>query len=367
MASRSISGPGRARHAGSCWTRRRRSTCRWRGSGQPPRRRSPVRRLAGRRRPAAGRARGRAVVPVGEPLARYTVVDRSGRRTSRIVRRRFEINDGILGWGSTAFAAIGHLENEVLDWRGPHPAQVPGRYAAAGQSGSLTIMPGTYGTSQTGMTDFVPSATDDALLWLHAIELRGCRAGHPAARTARGRPAGQRRDRRRGDPLSRLGRSTRPRAPVRGPRRRRRRSTGGRSRHDHPNPPCAAGGRQGPGDGTGSSAGARPASDPRCRPRDEAFLVDLAIAPDAIVSSMAGTSPGATCWPESPVAIRPAAARSRSCPRRACPSRWRSSMGRPANGCRHGCASWPPTVATCHRSATVTRSTRASSRTPAAT
>ena len=32
-------------------------------------------------------------------------------------------------------------------------------------------MPGTYGANQTGMTDFVPSATDDALLWLHAIEL----------------------------------------------------------------------------------------------------------------------------------------------------------------------------------------------------
>ncbi|MBF6605013.1 MAG: CehA/McbA family metallohydrolase [Chloroflexi bacterium] len=111
------------------------------------------------------------VVPVGEPLARYTVVDRSGRRTSRTIRRRFEINDGILGWGSTAFAAISHLANEVVDWRGPHAVQVPGRYAAAGHSGSLTIMPGTYGANQTGMSDFVPSPTDDALLWLHAIEL----------------------------------------------------------------------------------------------------------------------------------------------------------------------------------------------------
>ena len=111
------------------------------------------------------------VVPVGEPLARYTVVDRSGRTTSRTIRRRFEVNDGILGWGSTAFAAIAHLATEVVDWRGPHRIQAPGRYAAAGQSGSLTIMPGTYGTSQTGVSDFVPSPTDDALLWLHAIEL----------------------------------------------------------------------------------------------------------------------------------------------------------------------------------------------------
>ena len=111
------------------------------------------------------------VVPIGEPLARYAVIDADGDRRSRVIRRRFEINDGILGWGSTAFAAIGHLDNDVLDWRGPHPFQEPGRYAAIGHSGSLTVMPGTYGASQTGMTDFVPSATDDALLWLHAIEL----------------------------------------------------------------------------------------------------------------------------------------------------------------------------------------------------
>src|SRR5579862_1251170 len=89
----------------------------------------------------AGLALGH-VVPVGEPLARYTVVDRSGARTSRLIRRRFEVNDGILGWGSAAFAALPHVENEVIDWRGPHAAQVPGRYAPAGQSGSLTIMPG---------------------------------------------------------------------------------------------------------------------------------------------------------------------------------------------------------------------------------
>jgi len=111
------------------------------------------------------------VVPVGEPLARYTVLDRSGRATTRLIRRRFEINDGILGWGSAAFAAIPHVDNEVVDWRGPHPLQTAGRYAAAGHSGSLTIMPGTYGANQTGMTDFVPSAADGALLWLHAIEL----------------------------------------------------------------------------------------------------------------------------------------------------------------------------------------------------
>ena len=111
------------------------------------------------------------VIPVGEPLALYTITNEDGRSTSRVIRRRFEINDGILGWGSGAFRAIAHRENDVLDWRGPHALQGTGRYAAPGESGTLTIMPGAYGTSQTGMTDFVPSETDDALLWLHAIEL----------------------------------------------------------------------------------------------------------------------------------------------------------------------------------------------------
>src|SRR6185295_15825144 len=75
---------------------------------------------AGRR--PAGLALGH-VVPVGEPLARYTVVDRGGGTSSLVVRRRFEINDGILGWGSGAFASVPHVEGEVVDWRGPHAAQ----------------------------------------------------------------------------------------------------------------------------------------------------------------------------------------------------------------------------------------------------
>jgi hypothetical protein len=111
------------------------------------------------------------VVPVGEVLARYSVRDGRGRTWDRLVRRRFEINDGLLGWGSAAFAAVPHRDNEVADWRGPHPAQTPGRYAPAGQSGTLTIMPGTYGANQTGMTDDVPSPRDEAFLWLHTIAL----------------------------------------------------------------------------------------------------------------------------------------------------------------------------------------------------
>ena len=118
----------------------------------------------------AGMAVGH-VVPVGEPLADYALEDGSGRTWRRRIRRRFEVNDGIVGWGSTPFAAVGHLDNEPIDWRGPHAAQTPGRYAPAGQSGSLTVMPGTYGGNQVGMTDLVPSPTDDVMVWLHAIAL----------------------------------------------------------------------------------------------------------------------------------------------------------------------------------------------------
>jgi hypothetical protein len=132
------------------------------------------------------------VIPVGEPLADYSVEDGSGRAWRRRIRRRFEVNDGIVGWGSTPFAAVGHLDNEPLDWRGPHATQTAGRYAPAGQSGSLTVMPGTYGGNQVGMSDLVPSPTDDVMVWLHAIALE------PGARPvslrleplAAGRPGG---------------------------------------------------------------------------------------------------------------------------------------------------------------------------------
>jgi hypothetical protein len=111
------------------------------------------------------------VVPIGQPLARYTVVAHDGRRVERVVRRRFEVSDGILGWGSVAFASVTHLDNEPLDWRGPHERQTPGRYAPVGQSGALTVMPGKYGGNVVGVSDLVPSADDDAFLWLYAIPL----------------------------------------------------------------------------------------------------------------------------------------------------------------------------------------------------
>ncbi len=127
------------------------------------------------------RPRGFAIgqsAPIGQPLARYTVIDRAGEAASRVIRRRFEVNEGLIGWGAAAYLAVPHLEHEVLDWRGPHPAQSSGRYSPPGESGALTIMPGTYGGNQVGMTDFVPSPTRDALLWLFALPLGGL--GEPA-------------------------------------------------------------------------------------------------------------------------------------------------------------------------------------------
>lgn len=126
------------------------------------------------RDPAGARPAGTPlgwVIAAGEPLARYELVGADGRSQVLEVRRRFEINDGIIGWGFLPFAAVGHRRDEVVDWRGPHPFQGPGRYAPAGHAGPLTMLPGAWGPAQTGVADFVPTADDDVTYWLHAIPL----------------------------------------------------------------------------------------------------------------------------------------------------------------------------------------------------
>ena len=117
------------------------------------------------------------VTPPGQLLARYTVDTADGRVVERDVRRRFEVNEGIIGWGQGAFAALPHMVDEVLDWRGPHPVPPPGGYAEPGHAGLLGILPGSWGPGQTGVADSVPSPTGDIALWLHAIEV----PGRPAA------------------------------------------------------------------------------------------------------------------------------------------------------------------------------------------
>lgn len=113
------------------------------------------------------------VLPVGEPLARYEVILADGSIRAVTVRRRIEIDDAIVGWGSVAFAAVDHRADGPLDWRGPHARQAAGRYAAAGHAGPLTILPGTWAAGQSGVTDHVPDPEGDASLWLHAIALGG--------------------------------------------------------------------------------------------------------------------------------------------------------------------------------------------------
>ena len=111
------------------------------------------------------------VTPVGQDLARYTLETAAGRRAGGPVRRRFEINEGIVGWGQGAFAARPDKLDEPLEWRGPLQAQEPARYAPPGEAGLLAILPGAWGPAQTGVADSVPSPTDDIVLWLHEIEV----------------------------------------------------------------------------------------------------------------------------------------------------------------------------------------------------
>jgi hypothetical protein len=111
------------------------------------------------------------VTPVGQPLARYVIDLASGRSVERTIRRRFEINDGIVGWGQGAFASLPHPVESPLDWRGPHPVPPTGGYAAPGEAGLLGILPGNWGPAQTGVADAVPSPTGDIAYSLLAIEI----------------------------------------------------------------------------------------------------------------------------------------------------------------------------------------------------
>jgi hypothetical protein len=113
------------------------------------------------------------VTPVGQPLVAYSLELASGRAIEGVMRRRFELNEGIVGWGQGAFAAVPHHVDTPLDWRGPYPAQAPAGYAAPGHAGLLGVLPGSWGPAQTGVADSVPSPTGDIALWLHAIEVPG--------------------------------------------------------------------------------------------------------------------------------------------------------------------------------------------------
>src|SRR4029079_12732482 len=95
----------------------------------------------------------------------------SGRSVEGIVRRRFEVNEGIVGWGQGAFAAVPHVVDQPLDWFGPYPAIAAGGYTEPGHAGLLGILPGSWGPAQTGVADSVPSPTGDIVFWLFALEI----------------------------------------------------------------------------------------------------------------------------------------------------------------------------------------------------
>jgi hypothetical protein len=113
------------------------------------------------------------VTPVGQPLAEYTVTIDGGRTVGGPIRRRFEINDGIIGWGQGAFAARPHLVDIPLDWHDPLPAYEDVDAVPPGLAGLLAVLPGAWGPAQTGVGDTIPSPTRDVVLWLYEIEIPG--------------------------------------------------------------------------------------------------------------------------------------------------------------------------------------------------
>ncbi len=135
------------------------------------------------------------VLPVGEPLATLTISSADDPARRVVLRRRFEVNEGVIGWGNGAFLALPHRMELPLDPLGPHPRQAPGRYAPVGHAGPMAILPGGWGARQPGVEDHVPSATDEIMLWLHAIDVRkngrpirlGTIAFEPLAGTGLGR------------------------------------------------------------------------------------------------------------------------------------------------------------------------------------
>ena len=305
------------------------------------------------------------VFPTGEPLARYGIELADGRTIELDVRRRFEVADGIIGWGFLPFAAIGHRVDETLDWRGPYPRQVPGRYAPAGHGGALTVLPGSWGASQTGVADAVPSPDDDVTYWLHAIALPpdavpvrlhltplgGGRAGTSIVIAGLTLFDGT------ADPLVL---SARRQVLVEG--------TGGAPPEvdlgvviqARPAAVTLGGAHASTAGPIGWGRREPGAADPaEARPMGRRSSSTSPWRPTRRSRSAAGGSPPPTWSRRS--GIRAARSRSSRWPRPTSGSR--SGSRRTASWPRPGSGSWPPTAATCRRSATARRSTRPRSRT----
>ncbi len=84
----------------------------------------------------------------GEHLANYTLIYSDGSEHAQAIRRRFEVNEALISWGQLAFAALPHLENGPVDWRGPCPTRQWGWY-------------------QTGVAEL---RLESLLYWIYALE-----------------------------------------------------------------------------------------------------------------------------------------------------------------------------------------------------
>jgi hypothetical protein len=71
------------------------------------------------------------IVKPGEHLATYRLVYENGSQYEQSIRRRFEINQPLTGWGRFSFAARPNVENKPLEWRGPYPARSWGWYQSS--------------------------------------------------------------------------------------------------------------------------------------------------------------------------------------------------------------------------------------------
>ena len=156
-ACRSTSDRRPGRRAGSCSARRSRST--WRAAGRPATSSSPTCATPGGMTPGDGPP----VSPSGTSCRSASRSPATRSSTGPAGRRPGSSGAGSRSTRASSAGAPARSPRSRISrtrsWTGAGrtPRQGPGRYAPPGQSGSLTIMPGTYGGNQVGMSDFVPS------------------------------------------------------------------------------------------------------------------------------------------------------------------------------------------------------------------
>ncbi len=105
-----------------------------------------------------GEAPGPGILNPGARLATYSLVYADTVERSVPIRRRFEINDVVIGWGQSAFASLPHRDFRPGEWRGPHAA---GEWALD-QTG---VHGGDYAGVARGQPTFPPFGN----YWLFAL------------------------------------------------------------------------------------------------------------------------------------------------------------------------------------------------------